>query len=281
MRMKNQKDTMFLPWFLLLTGFVFFFAMPVRAAFDPAQTFESKCSSCHTIGQGDSKGPDLKGIETRRKPEWLVAFIQSSYTLIQSGDPDAVAVFEKYQQKDMPDQRLSKDEIMQLIAFIANGVVAEAVAAGKSVTSAKPEDIDLGRKLYSGEIPLANGGPSCISCHSAGHTGVLGGGTLAKDLTHVYAAYNDNGMSQALKKLAFPVMDTVFLNKPLTDDEIFQIKAFLYSADKAGIEVATGGFDKKFLLLGLGGGVLAMGIIDFTWRRRRKHSVRKGRGGLR
>lgn len=267
--------------FIFSVSMIFGLSTPAQAEFNPALTFENKCSSCHTIGQGDLKGPDLKGIDTRRKPEWLVAFIQSSYTLIQSGDPEAVAVFNKYQQKEMPDQRLTKDEVMQLIAFIANGVVAEVSGDVKPATAAKPEDIAVGQKLYLGETPLANGGPSCVSCHSVGHTGVLGGGTLAKDLTHAYAAYNDKGMSQALKKLAFPVMDTVFLNKPLTDDEIFQIKAFLYAADKAEIEVATGGFDKKFIFLGLGGGVLAMGVIDFTWRRRRKHSVRKGRGGLR
>lgn len=266
----------------LLTGFwAIGVVSPSLAEFDAAKTFENKCSSCHTIGQGDLKGPDLKGIEARRKPEWLVSFIQSSYTLIQSGDPEAVAVFNKYQQKEMPDQRLTKDEVMKLIEFIAKGVVADAGSVGKSANSAKPEDVAAGELLYKGEVALASGGPSCISCHSVGHTGVLGGGTLAKDLTHAYSAFGDKGIDQALKKLAFPVMETVFADKPLTEGEIFQIKAFLYDADQKNVEVATAGFDKKFIFLGLGGGVLAMGIIDFTWRRRRKHSVRKGRGGLR
>lgn len=281
MASKIQRKTVFLAGFLVLVGLVIGPVSFVRAEFNPAQTFENKCSSCHTIGQGDLKGPDLKGVEGRRKADWLVEFIQSSYTLIQKGDPEAVEIFQKYQQKEMPDQRLTREEILKIIDFIASGVVPEVSGDSKSATTATSLDVNVGQQLYLGQVVLANGGPSCISCHSVGHNGVLGGGTLAKDLTHVYSAYSDKGLSQALKKLAFPVMQTVYAGKPLTDAEIFQIKAFLYAADKAEIEVATGGFDKKFIFLGLGGGVLAMGIIDFTWRRRRKHSVRKGRGGLR
>lgn len=251
----------------------------LNAAFDPAKTFEKKCSSCHTVGQGDLKGPDLKGISDRREEKWLIDFIRSADTMIQSGDPEAVKVYNKYGQKDMPDQKLSDDEIRKILQFIEGGGQQEVALDVKSATDATPEDILAGKQIYLGEKPLTNGGASCISCHTVGKYGVLGGGTLAKDLTFIYTDYNDKGLSVALKKLAFPVMEEIYDGKPLTDEEAFQLKAFLYDADKKG-ETNTGA-QKKFVFLGVGGAIVGMGMIDLIWRRRRKNSVRRRRGGLR
>ena len=264
----------------LITAFVFIsVSCNAVAAFDPAQTFEKKCSSCHSIGGGDLKGPDLKGVTERHGTDWLKKFIKSADSMIQAGDPKAVEIYNQYGQKDMPDQKLSDDEIEQLLAFIEGGGTQEVALDVKSALDATEEDKENGRKLYLGLMPFSKGGPACVSCHTVGSHGPLGGGTLATDLTHIYSDYKDKGLSVALKKLGFPVMEDVYAGKELTDEEAYQLKAFLYSEDMTGAQL--GGAQKKFIFLGLGGLVLAMGFIDFSWRRRRKKSVRRFGGGLR
>jgi len=254
-------------------------AQSAQAAFNPAKVFDKKCSSCHSIGGGDLKGPDLKDITKRRDRKWLLEFIPSAETMINAGDPEAVKVYNKYGQKDMPDQKLSETEINAILDFIETGGQQEISLDVKSALDATEEDVLRGQEIYLGSIALESGGPACVACHSVGQHGPLGGGTLAKDLTHIYSDYKDKGLSVALKKLAFPVMEEVYAGKPLTDEEAYSLKAFLYKADKEGLEASD--FQKKFLFLGLGGAILAMGVIDFTWRRRRKQSVRRNRGGLR
>lgn len=257
-----------------------------RGAFDPALTFDKKCSGCHTIGGGMSKGPDLKDISKKRSLDWIVKFVTSSADFIAEGDPEAVKIYNEFDQKDMPDQRLSPDEIKSLVQFIESSDAASATAnlSIKSALQAKPEDVEFGRQIFLGLRPLANGGPSCVSCHAVGPHGPMGGGSLAKNLTGVYAQYKDQGLTVALNKLAFPVMQGVYDGKPLTEDETFQLKSFFYDAEMnfpAAKDPTAKNIEKRFLFLGLGGTVLVLGLIDFTWRRRRKSSVRRSEGGLR
>ncbi|MDX1386743.1 MAG: c-type cytochrome [bacterium] len=253
------------------------YPLSLEAAFDAAETYEKQCSSCHTVGGGDDIGPDLKGISERRPKEWLFKMIRSSQELIDGGDPVAVELFNQYKQKKMPDQDLSDSEIEALLQFIAEGGPSEKPIDAKPATEATPAQVLLGRDYFLGTRPLSNGGPACLSCHSVGRLGPLGGGTLASNLTDAYARYEDKGLSKALKKMGFPVMQEVYANHPLTDDEAFAIKAFLYKEDQMG--ESGGDFEKKFIFLGLGGGVILLGIIDLSWRKRRRKSTKPTHGG--
>ena len=255
---------------------IFLIHIPVVHAFDPAPVFEKKCSSCHTIGNGDSIGPDLKDVTKRRSAEWLIKFIPSPEGMVSDGDPIATELYNKAGKKFMPDQSFSESEIKAILKFVESGGVGE-VGKVKSALEATSADILAGEQIFIGATQLSAGGPACLSCHSAGSAGVLGGGTLALDLTSVYSKYKDSGISAALKNIAFPVMQKVYEDYPLTDDEIFQIKAYLYQTDKVGAVVAD--HQKKFLFLAFGGVVLMLGLIDLTWRRRRKHAVKNYRGG--
>lgn len=277
--LEQSKQLVGQKWWWMLAFVLSLSSGFARAAFEAPQVFEKKCSSCHTIGSGVLKGPDLKDVTKKRKEDWLIRFIQSSADMIESGDADAVKIYNDFGQKDMPDQRLSPDEIQQILKFIESGGAVSSSINIKSALEAKPDDVLAGKEKFLGLRPLSNGGPACLSCHSAGDYGAMGGGTLAKNLTTVYSNYNDKGLSVALKKSAFPVMTEIFAEKPLSDDEIFQIKSFLYQVDKEGVKKDES--QKKFLFLGLGGAVLMLGLIDFTWRRRRKSSVRRSQGGIR
>lgn len=269
-------------WISLLFATLFLgtllYAATLRAAFDPAEYYEKKCSSCHTVGGGDDVGPDLKGIGERRPEDWLIKMIQSSQSMISAGDPVATQLFEKFKRKKMPDHDLSPDEVKQLLAFIKQGGPVEKPIDDKPATAATPQDIQLGQELFLGSRPLANGGPACISCHSVGSLGPLGGGSLALDLTQVYSRYEDAGLSKALRKTGFNIMREIYVPRPLTGEEAFALKAFLYQADRQGQE--STGFQKKFVFLGVGGCVLFLGLMDLSWRKRRKKTAKPSHGGL-
>lgn len=223
-------------------------------------------------------GPDLKGVTDRRDEKWLVKFVQDSQQVIRSGDPVAVGLFNKFKQKKMPEADLSAVEIVTLLGFIKGGGAGlEKSVDAKSALEAKPEDAEMGHRFFTGKARLSKGGPACVSCHSAGAYGMLGGGTLGPDLTQTYSLYDDKGLSKVLSKIAFPTMVSVYANKALTKEEVFQIKAYLFQTDRQGVQAA--GYDKKFFFLGLVGVFGAFGIIDFFFRGRRKRSSRPTIGG--
>ena len=78
------------------------------------------CAACHTIGGGRLIGPDLKNISENRSEDWLIKFIQNSQAMIQAGDPDAVALFEEYNNIPMPPNNLTDDQVRTLLDYIEN-----------------------------------------------------------------------------------------------------------------------------------------------------------------
>ncbi len=80
--------------------------------------FQSQCSVCHSIGQGDKMGPDLAGVTARRDRAWLTRYITTPDKLLAEGDPIAVALFEKYQYARMPNLRLSSDEVAAVLSYV-------------------------------------------------------------------------------------------------------------------------------------------------------------------
>ena len=141
-----------------------FFLSPNLFSFEPAEYFTKKCMSCHTVGQGDDVGPDLKGITKKRDNKWLIRFIQESQSMIEEGDPIGNQLFEKYKRKKMPDHELDDDEVKDLLAYIESGKVKDLVANMRSALDANPFEIKKGMELFTGKVKLSKGGPSCVSC---------------------------------------------------------------------------------------------------------------------
>jgi protein SCO1/2 len=81
--------------------------------------FESRCSSCHTIGGGDRIGPDLLGVTERRDPAWLKRYLKEPEKVLAEGDPTATALFEKYKRVNMPNLNLGADDISTMTSFLA------------------------------------------------------------------------------------------------------------------------------------------------------------------
>jgi protein SCO1/2 len=90
-------------------------AVPNKAEY----LFGSRCSACHTIGQGDKVGPDLAGVTARRDRAWLERYLAEPEMVLAEGDPIATALFDKYKTVRMPNLSLSHDDVVTLLSYLA------------------------------------------------------------------------------------------------------------------------------------------------------------------
>jgi hypothetical protein len=239
----------------------------VQAAFDPPVAFNARCSGCHSIGHGVVVGPDLRGVTSRHDARWLHAFIRSSQTLVRQGDAEAVALFQRFKKK-MPDHDLADGEIDALLAYIAAGGPATSAGA-RHAAEATQAEVERGRGLFTGEVRMANGGAACRLCHAAGDAGRFESGTLASDLTRAYLKHQDAGLTRAIEESELPMMAASYHGRPLTAEEIFALKAFLYQTSRSP-EPAAASSSGGALFLGLGSSPLALWIGRRALRRRRR-----------
>jgi protein SCO1/2 len=80
--------------------------------------FASKCSACHSLGQGDRVGPDLAGVTARRSRAWLTRYISQPDALLAAGDPTAAALFRQYKEIRMPNLKLGASDVADLVSFL-------------------------------------------------------------------------------------------------------------------------------------------------------------------
>jgi cytochrome c551/c552 len=191
-----------------------------------AALFKTKCTGCHTFGQGIRVGPDLKHVTDRHTRSWLIAWIKSSTKLIESGDPIAVALFRAFKEQRMPDHELSDVQIGALLDFLAtNGPDADDLHRIRAASSASAADVDWGRRLFYGESRLKSGDLACVSCHSVSHETTFGG-QLAGDLTSAYSRYRDKALDQVLKQACLPRVPALQLTRA-EERESLALRAFL------------------------------------------------------
>lgn len=109
---------------LLLTMAAHSFAIP--PVDEGKRIFTSRCAACHNVNK-TMTGPALAGVEDRRSIEWIINFVQSSQTVVKSGDKDAVALFEKFNKIPMPDHKdLSATDIKNIMQYVKASTVASA-----------------------------------------------------------------------------------------------------------------------------------------------------------
>jgi cytochrome oxidase Cu insertion factor (SCO1/SenC/PrrC family) len=80
--------------------------------------FYSRCADCHTIGQGDTIGPDLKGIAQRRDATWLRRWIKEPDVMLAERDTIAQEMLARYSGINMPNLKLTENDVEQVLKFI-------------------------------------------------------------------------------------------------------------------------------------------------------------------
>jgi len=219
-------------YFPLLFLLVIFFSAPAWAD-SGRELFEKECAGCHTIGGGDSGGPDLKGVAGKRSAAWLERIILEPDKLTADKDPIQLGLVKQY-AGEMPNLGMSRKDAKKIIAYLRSGSPATAASGGASPvdeapksaeTVVTPELVARGKALFTGGIPFANGGAPCAGCHGFGYAGVQGG-NLAVDLSARAEAVGERGFRGLLKNLNFPIMRRMYADKPLTDEEITALVAF-------------------------------------------------------
>lgn len=271
--------------------FLFFLFLSILSeAQEGENIFKTSCAACHTIGGGRLVGPDLNGIATLRSEAWLIHWIKASQAMVQSGDKDAIAIFEEYNKIPMPDQNFSDAEIKGVLEYIQSKSTAQATTTAatattaanaeseepiKSSDSASEQEILLGQHLFEGGTRLVNGGPSCVSCHNLATNRIIPGGMLAKDLTTVFSRMGgDAGITAILNAPPFPAMTEAYKNKSMTKDEIFAITSFLNSVEKESATQSAIAIS-PLLKYGFIAFFIWVGIVFLVWSNRKKYAVNK------
>jgi len=113
----------------------------------------------------------------------------------------------------------------------------------------------------------------------------LGGGTLGPDLTGANVKYRDPELISILQNPNFPTMKSVFDGRPLTDEEIVQVFAYLQNAKTTNHAAQTQPglirVEPWFVAIGFALACLGISGLNRIWKKRlrgvREELVRRHR----
>ncbi len=90
--------------------------------------FNANCAACHKLYK-KATGPALFGVGDKYDRDWLYSWIRNSQEMVNSGDAQAVAIFEEYNQSPMTSfPGLSDTDIDNIIAYTYEEKVDPCVA---------------------------------------------------------------------------------------------------------------------------------------------------------
>lgn len=147
---------------LTLAGLVFWaLALTATAqAPDPAEgkkIFTNVCSACHKV-KSKLVGPALSKVYERRAPEWIVKFVQNPQGMIDSGDPQAVALYKDYSNVAVmnPHPQYNATQILGIVEYIKqeDNPPAQVAAAG-GAAGGQGGGSGLDTTLVTGLVTLA------------------------------------------------------------------------------------------------------------------------------
>lgn len=145
-----------------------------------------------------------------------------------------------------------------------SGISASAQGAGNA---------QKGQDLFVGKIRFTNQGAACNSCHNVDMKGFISGGALGKDLTHAINRLSAPGVEGIVSGLPFPQMKETYGTRPVTQQEIADITAFLTAADKQTSANTTTNIGKYMLTGGVSGIIILLVLFSFFWMKRKKRPV--------
>jgi len=164
------------------------------------QLYNANCAACHKLDKR-LVGPALKGIGEKRSFEWLKAWIKDSQGLIKSGDADAKAIFEEYNNIPMLGYpQFTDQDIADILAYTDGKPAPAAVSATSDVDEVA---LAAGKKVFNA---------NCAACHKLDKKLVgpaLGGIAEKREVEWLKAWIKDNNALVASgDKLAKDVADS-------------------------------------------------------------------------
>lgn len=254
-------------------------ALPsVLTAQEAAEYFKLNCMSCHSIGGGRLTGPDLKDVTKRKDRAWLSRFLLDPKAMMDAGDAYALKLKDDARGTVMPTlptmNKARAEALLDLIEAESKLEKSQFKGVQLSERPFTAHDVARGHDIFRGYRSLKNGGPACISCHAINGIGGFGGGTLAPDLTTVFERYGGRRtLATWLSAPALPTMQATFKTHPLEPDEVLALTAyFQYTLKRNPEDPSTARLN--FVLVGLGGAILLLGLFDIIWNKRFR-SVRR------
>ena len=245
---------------------VLLLSLAAHAYGDPGKDlFDKQCSGCHTVGGGDSGGPDLKGVTGIRSEEWLESIIMEPDKMAAT-DPARKELIKKF-GFEMPKLGIGHDDAIKIITWLRGG-------SGGAQTAAPPADehpevvvtpalVAKGKAFFTGQKPFAKGGAPCIACHRISTPGITGGNLAVSNLGASYQKMGEKGMRGALKALKFPTMKKIYEDRPLTEDEVTSLIALYKDA-----ALYKGGASAT-LFPAYGAGIFVAFLVGLTLYKRR------------
>jgi len=97
--------------------------------------FISRCTACHTLGEGDRLGPDLQGVTERRERAWITRYIVEPAKMLQERDPVALSLQTKYPSVRMPNQAMGSGDVAAVISYLESRSTAAAGPQARKETS--------------------------------------------------------------------------------------------------------------------------------------------------
>lgn len=237
--------------------------IPSTAQASGQEVFSQQCASCHALDSESLVGPGLKGVVEQRDREWLLRKITEPDSLSAEGDPITEELVAEY-GTEMPNLGVSAADAESIVDFLSDGDAEASAAVDLDFT---PEQVEEGGRLFEGTQRFENRGVSCNACHDVHRDDVFGGGSLAADLTD----YGAQGVDALLRNPPFPEMEVAYEDRPLTDDEIESLQAFLQDVQQNPDDPRPPG--GLFIASGLLGVVILIGLFSVLWRDRRRESV--------
>jgi mono/diheme cytochrome c family protein len=96
--------------------------------------FKNNCASCHGLDEV-VVGPALRGVDKRHSETWLLSWVKNSSKMVQTGDKEAVKIFNEFQKQQMPSFAMSDDEIKSILAYVKTAPPASTGGDKKADTT--------------------------------------------------------------------------------------------------------------------------------------------------
>jgi protein SCO1 len=96
---------------------------------DGEYMFRSLCAGCHSVGQGDKIGPDLKRAFDVHERAWLSEYTLRPDVVRARKDPIALALASQYREVRMPNLSLTPADVESILRYVDSARAASVASA--------------------------------------------------------------------------------------------------------------------------------------------------------